>query len=99
MVELGRLLICCAPYGAPRVRIPHLPQNIPTVFIYMWEYKRLVTCCQTPDKIIQMLNELGKEGWEVIQYVEENTATGHKDSDANYFILLKRQINSNKKVL
>lgn len=56
----------------------------------MWEYKRLTFCCRTPDEIIQILNELGKEGWEVIQYVEEGTAFACKKKDTSYFMFLKR---------
>lgn len=47
--------------------------------------------CKPTQEVIDELNTFGKEGWEVIQYVENNTRLGDKLKDASYFILLKRQ--------
>lgn len=59
----------------------------------MWEYMRLTQCCQTPEEIIEKLNKLGAEGWEVIDYQEKNTRLSDKKKDSSYFILLKRKKN------
>ena len=55
---------------------------------------RITRCCQKPEEIIKQLNDWGKEGWEVVQYDEKNTAIGHKTKDAHYFILFKKWVDS-----
>ena len=57
----------------------------------MWEYKRIKRTGNEPEEIIQMLNELGQEGWEVIQYEEEGV-TFSRNKNASYLIILKRLV-------
>jgi len=57
----------------------------------MWEYKRFTPCCIKPSEVIEELNKLGEDNWEVIYYVEKNTALINKVSDASYIIILKRK--------
>lgn len=47
-----------------------------------------------PEDFIDILNKLGNEGWEVIQYEEHNTAIGQKKNDAQYFAFLKKKTDS-----
>jgi hypothetical protein len=47
-----------------------------------------------PEKFINILNKLGNNGWEVIQYEEHNTAMGCKEKDTHYFAFLKKKIDS-----
>lgn len=65
----------------------------------MWEYMRITRCCIEPEEMLEQLNQWGKQDWEVIQYEEKNTAIGHKKKDTHYFVLLKRKIQPEKKVL
>ncbi len=63
----------------------------------MWEYKRVKQTGKTPEEIIQILNELGQERWEVIQYEEEGI-TFTRNRDSSFLAILKRQT-LEKKVL
>lgn len=47
-----------------------------------------------PEDFINILNKLGNDGWEVIQYEEHNTAIDQKKNDALYFAFLKKKIDS-----
>jgi hypothetical protein len=72
-VEWDGLLIHCTPLCVPRVRIPHLPQIGFVVFIIMentWEYDREKIKFRLVSELIERLNELGKQGWEIIYYEE-----------------------------
>lgn len=60
----------------------------------MWEYMRIKRQCMPPEDFIDILNKLGNEGWEVIQYEEHNTAIGQKKNDAQYFAFLKKKTDS-----
>jgi len=56
----------------------------------MWEYQRLKITGQSPKEVFETLNEIGKNGWEVIQYSEEGVAFSHT-KDSTYIIVLKKK--------
>ena len=55
-----------------------------------WEYNRLKLTSKPPKEVFELLNKMGDEGWEVIQYIENNTELGHKKCDSSYLIVSKR---------
>jgi len=60
----------------------------------MWEYKRIKQSGQIPEEFFEILNALGKEGWEVIQY-EEHGVTFSRNRDSSFLAVLKRKISNN----
>jgi hypothetical protein len=58
----------------------------------MWEFQRLKITGQPPDQVFDTLNELGKEGWSIIQYEEKDV---HFDpQDSIYIIVLAKKLDS-----
>jgi hypothetical protein len=62
-----------------------------------WEYKRIKQSGYTQEEIIDLLNELGKQGWELIQY-EEQGIYFSRNKDSYFLAILKRPL-EDKKVL
>lgn len=56
----------------------------------MWEYKRINLYSKTPDEVMQIINELGEEGWEIIHYDEKGADSITEIKEASYFIIMKR---------
>lgn len=55
----------------------------------MWEYTREETSTGSykPEQFMQLLNNYGKEGWEIVHYWEQEV---YKDS-YKFIVIMKRQ--------
>ena len=62
-----------------------------------WEYKRIKQYGQTQEEIKDLLNEMGKQGWEIIQY-EEQGIHFSRNKDSYFLVIFKRPL-EDKKVL
>jgi hypothetical protein len=67
----------------------------------MWEYNNETYTNKSKTEIIQILNELGQLGWEIVQYNEENAKPTDKKQNSKYSVFMKRKIveKTNKNLL